>query len=95
MHYFGYKYHELDAMDAPTYDYLSNLVIMCKATSDLELKEIVSFPNLKKEDMAAIHRKLYMRATSEEMRAETAVTSDELGAAGISVGSIEDFIKDD
>lgn len=93
MHYFGYKYHELVQLDAPTYNYLVDLMYIAKANEDLELRELISYPHLKQDDQKAINRRMHHKATSEAMRAESAATTDQLSAAGIKVGNIADHIK--
>lgn len=93
MHYFGYKYHELASLDYPTYDYLVQLMNIAKANDHLELKEIISYPHLKKEDMNNVHKRLIMNASSEKMRAEKAVTSDQLASLGIQVPGEDDYKK--
>lgn len=93
MHYFGYKYHELASLDYPTYDYLVQLMNIAKANDDLELKEIISYPHLKKDDMNNVHKRLIMNASSEKMRAAKAITSDQLSSLGITTPSEKDFKK--
>ena len=93
MHYFGYKYQELIELDAPTYDYLLQLMSIAKANDDLELKELISYPHLKKDDMNSLHKRLSMKATSEKMKADKAVTSDQLASLGITTPSEKDFKK--
>ena len=93
MHYYGYKYHELASMDAPTYDYLNKVMKHAKAIDKLELKELISYPHLKKDDMSSLHRRLQSESMSDKMKEEKAVTTDKLGSMGISIGNIEDYIK--
>jgi len=93
MNYYSYKYHEIMQLDAPTYDYLVRIMLLAKTTDKIALKEIISYPHLKKEDMSNLNRKLFMESTTDDMRAEKSVTANQLGAVGIEVGSIEDYIK--
>ena len=80
-------------LDAPTYDYLVQLMFMAKANDNLELKELISYPHLKKEDMGALNKRLSLQSTSESMRAAKAVTADQLESLGISTPSDKDYKK--
>ena len=93
MNYFGYKYHEIVAMDAPTYDYLTKVMKHARAVDKLETKELISYPHLESKTQNEVHRRLQRESMSDKMMEEQAVTADQLGSMGISVGSIEDYIK--
>ena len=93
MHYYGYKYHEIASMDAPTYDYLSKIMFHAKAIDKIELKELISYPHLESKAQSSLHRRLQSDSMSDKMKEDNAVSTDQLGSMGVSVGNIEDFIK--
>ena len=95
MHYYSYKLFEVEALDAPTYDYLCQCMIKAKANDDLEAIEIISYPHLKdnKARNGAINE-LRKRAETQRQLEERVVTTDDLSFFGVKVGNIADHIKE-
>jgi len=81
-------------LDVPTYSFLIGAMELAKAQDNLTKKEITAYPHLNKDGRTSVDRKMTLKATTEKMRAESAVTSDQLKVAGISIGNIADVIKD-
>lgn len=81
-------------MDTPTYVYLTSAMNLAKAQEGLTTKEIISYPHLDKDNQNRIHNKMLKDAQTDKMRADSAVTTDQLKVSGISIGNIADVIKD-
>jgi hypothetical protein len=95
MHYYSYKLHEVEILDAPTYDYLCECMIKAKANDDLEALEIISYPHLKdtKARNSAMNE-IRKRAETQQQLDKRVVTSDDLSFFGVKVGNIADHIKE-
>lgn len=93
MNYYHYKYNEVIGMDAPTYAYLVRAMDLAISQDNLVKREIISYPHMDKEGQNKVHNRMWRSATTEEMRASQAVTSDQLKVSGISVGNIADVVK--
>ena len=94
MNYYHYKYDEVIALELTIYQFLVDAMFLAVAQRDLSLKEINAYPHLDKESRTKVDNRMSLRATTKEMRADTAITTDQLKVAGISIGNISDVIKD-
>lgn len=96
MHYYSYKYHEVMQLEFDTYQYLVKCMVKAKANDDLELLEVVSFPQMSnKNQRKRIINNLNKKAETQDQLEERAVTTDDLAFFGVKVGNIADHIKDD
>ncbi len=93
MHYYGYKPCEVDKINNMAFCdyrfYVQNM-IHAKARNRLELLEIASYSNMKKDSQSKMHKKLVRLATPKEEMAKRAVKVEDL--KGLEV-SIEDILK--
>ena len=94
MHYYHYKYDEVMQMEVSTFDFLIEAMNLAQSQRDLKVKELVSYPHLDKDSRTKVDNRMTLNATTKEMRADSAVTTDQLKVAGVSVGNISDVIKD-
>ena len=80
-------------MDTSTYAYLKEAMNLAKAQDNLMNKEIISYPHMSKENQTKVQNKMWRNATTDEMRAAQAVTTDNLKVSGIAFGNISDIVK--
>lgn len=81
-------------LEMPTYQFLIDAMDLAQAQRDMREKELIAYPHLDKDSRIKVDNRMHLRATTEEMRASTAVTTDQLKVSGISLGNIADVIKD-
>lgn len=80
-------------MDIPTYNYLNKAMSLAIAQDNLMNKEIISYPHMSKENQTKVQNKMWRNATTDEMRAAQAITTDNLKVSGIAFGNISDIVK--
>jgi hypothetical protein len=93
MHYYHYKYDEVMMLDIPTYEFLIEAMNLAQSQRDLGIKELISYPHMDKDGRSKVDNRMRLSATTKEMRADSAITSDQLKVAGISIGNISDIVK--
>ena len=62
MRFYGYKFHEVLSMDNGTFSHLCGSMEKVLAIEKLEAFQVVSFPNLKEDEMKRVHKQTYKDA---------------------------------
>jgi hypothetical protein len=91
MHYYGYKLHEVENLQANEYTYLIELMHRAQAQERMELLELIVYPHTKEKNQSDIHKKLTRAAVPPKEMEKRAVKAEDLKT--IFGSSIEDIIK--
>lgn len=92
-HYYpGYKLHEVTEMDEETFETLMAGIEVIESKKTLIGFQVNDFPTLKQSVRERVHRNLQRIAFPDDFK-KSIVRTDQLQAAGVSIGNIADHVK--